>query len=254
MKLTFLALVCLAAPATAANRAELLARAAQDTTQLRDEVAELPASCRAKVSASHDRLMVAVRTAASALDDGSIGSAQGAAAQVGRELKACGGASRGPARTVGLVSRELGDALAAGPMPVPAAGPLGAVVQGLGSLFGGGMQLKGGATTEHQEHRTETSRSTRTEKVNGRPVDDDADDQEPAPRAKKQPASDRVGFGATCSRNSECESNTCYVGSGSLGFCTKMCTGDLDCPGLGFECRRPRNLNAPQSLCLQERN
>lgn len=111
---------------------------------------------------------------------------------------------------------------------------------GIGALFGGGASK---TTT----NKTETNRSSRTEEINGKSIDD----EEPAPRKKssKSEGSSRGGFQATCSKNTDCDSNTCFVGNGNLGYCTKMCNGFSECPSF-WECKRPGN--APQSICMQD--
>ncbi len=39
-----------------------------------------------------------------------------------------------------------------------------------------------------------------------------------------------------------------FSGGGSLGMCTQTCDGDIDCPGLGYECVRLSD--APQKVCV----
>jgi hypothetical protein len=150
-------------------------------------------------------------------------------------------------------SSSLDDALSAkeelAPPPV-----LGAIAQGIGGLFAGAAQQ-----TQHSSSK-EWSKTSRTEQVNGHDLDGDEprEDERPAPKKKEQKSDGprRGEFGATCKTNNECDSNTCYVGSGQLGFCTKICSEDDDCPNKMFEwsCYRPRNLNAPQKLCLQSKD
>lgn len=113
---------------------------------------------------------------------------------------------------------------------------------GIGSLFGG-------AQSSTTVNRTETSTSRRTEQVNGRSIDDEEDDDAPAPKKNaRAQAPARGGFQATCRTNADCESNTCFVGSGQLGYCTKMCNSWSECPSF-WECKRAAN--APQAICQQ---
>jgi hypothetical protein len=114
------------------------------------------------------------------------------------------------------------------------------------TLAGGIGGLFGGASNNTTVNRTETHSSKRTEEINGRSIDDD-DDDAPAPAAKKKSA--RGGFQATCRTNADCESNTCFVGKGELGYCTKMCNSWSECPSF-WECKAAAN--APQNLCMQK--
>jgi uncharacterized membrane protein len=46
----------------------------------------------------------------------------------------------------------------------------------------------------------------------------------------------KVGFGAACNDNADCESNLCFNFNARGKRCTKACAGDNDCPsppGLG---------------------
>lgn len=117
------------------------------------------------------------------------------------------------------------------------------VAGGIGALFAG-------AQSNTTVNKTETSSSKRTEEINGRSIDGD-DDDEPAPSAKKKKteAPSRGGFQATCTKNSDCDSNTCFVGKGNLGYCTKMCNSFSECPSF-WECKRAAN--APQAICMQD--
>ena len=67
--------------------------------------------------------------------------------------------------------------------------------------------------------------------------------------SSKAQAPSRAGFQATCTKNSDCESNTCFVGRGNLGYCTKMCNSFSECPSF-WECKRAAN--APQNICMQD--
>lgn len=115
---------------------------------------------------------------------------------------------------------------------------------GIGSIFAGGK-------SQTTVNKTETSSSKRTEEINGRSIDGDDDDEDAAPAAKKKSkeAPSRGGFQATCTKNSDCDSNTCFVGKGNLGYCTKMCNSFSECPSF-WECKRAAN--APQSICMQD--
>ena len=98
----------------------------------------------------------------------------------------------------------------------------------------------------HTGSSTSTSSTSTVEEINGQPVEPD----EEAPRKKKKPkVSEGEGFGATCNRNKDCDTNTCFVGKGDLGYCTKMCNSFSDCPTF-WECKRAGN--APQKICMQD--
>lgn len=115
------------------------------------------------------------------------------------------------------------------------------------SLAGGIGSLFAGASSNTSTNKTETRSTRRTEEINGQPID--GDDEAPAPSKKKAEAPSRSGFQATCQHNSDCDSNTCFVGRGNLGYCTKMCSSWSECPS-HWECKRAAN--APQSICMQD--
>jgi hypothetical protein len=74
-----------------------------------------------------------------------------------------------------------------------------AIAQGLGGLFAGTVQ------SHQQTTSRETSRSSRTEQVNGKDVDGDEAEEDERPTKKKQQASkerapSRFAFGATCQK------------------------------------------------------
>lgn len=112
------------------------------------------------------------------------------------------------------------------------------------SLAGGIGALFGGAQSNTTVNKTETKSSRRTEEINGKSLDGEDD----APTARKS-APSKAGFQATCTKNSDCDSNTCFVGNGNLGYCTKMCNSFSECPSF-WECKRARN--APQAICMQD--
>ena len=116
------------------------------------------------------------------------------------------------------------------------------------SLAGGIGALFGGAQSNTTVNKTQTHSSKRTEEINGQPIDGD-DDEAPTRKNSKAQAPSRSGFQATCTRNSDCESNTCFVGKGNLGYCTKMCNSFSECPSF-WECKRAAN--APQNICMQD--
>ncbi len=248
--------VLFALPAFAANRAELVTRAFDDVKDALEEANDAPAACKKKLSPKLDSLDDAIRAAKKDPSDSTIKSAQRAADKAADTAQdACSGSS-GKRLTKALegASKSLDDALAAkeeaGPPPV-----LGAIAQGIGGLFAGAAKANVESST--QSSSKEWSKSSHSEKVNGKEIDEE---EEAQPKKKASApgggGSDKFEFGATCRKNAECQSNTCYVGSGELGFCTKMCGDDWDCPRKGFEwsCYRPRNLNAPQKLCLQSKD
>lgn len=117
--------------------------------------------------------------------------------------------------------------------------------------FGGGGKA--------QTTSTSTSHTEETHTVNGRPVDpetgewmdDDDDDDRGRGKSKtsKKRGNDGAEFGATCSRNSDCASNTCFTGHGDLGYCTNMCDSFTDCPKF-WDCEKVGN--APQKICQQD--
>ena len=108
------------------------------------------------------------------------------------------------------------------------------------------MLTGGGAG--HAKQSSHSSSST-TEMINGQPIEGE-DPEEEAPRKKKRGKKAQADdFGATCRKNSECESNTCFVGSGELGYCTMMCNSWTECP-THWECQKAGN--APQKICQQD--
>ena len=116
------------------------------------------------------------------------------------------------------------------------------------SLAGGIGALFGGASSNTTVNKTRSSR--RTEEINGKPIDGDDDDDAPRARKSAKPAApSRGGFQSTCTKNADCDSNTCFVGSGNLGYCTKMCNSFTECPSF-WECKRAGN--APQAICMQD--
>lgn len=120
----------------------------------------------------------------------------------------------------------------------------------------------GGGNAQTTTNQTSHSSSSQTEEmnVNGRRValdDEDGDDErrgrggdddEDRPRSKKK-SKKEMDFGKTCHKNKECENDACFVGNGSLGYCTKMCNSWSDCPS-HWECKKPGN--APQRICMQD--
>lgn len=109
---------------------------------------------------------------------------------------------------------------------------------------------------------TRTVATSETHMVNGHPVDRDGnredadasdDDDAPRHKANKKPRGGGADFGATCRENTDCASNTCYVGSGDVGYCTKICDDFGDCP-MSWECTHEGVGNAPQKICQQEKD
>ncbi len=244
--------VCLSSSVFAASRADLLSRAAEGVKEAVDEVQDAPAACRKKLAGKVESLDDALRAAKKDQSDASVKSARRAAdqaADVARE--ACtGSAGKRLVKALEAASSSFDDALSAkedaAPPPV-----LNAIAQGIGGLFAGAAQAHSETTTSSKS----TSKTTRTEQVNGEDLEEGEprENERPAKKEKKSDGPKRGEFGATCRNNGECDSNTCYLGSGSIGYCTKICSEDDDCPRKMFEwtCYRPRNLNAPQKLCLQ---
>ena len=135
-----------------------------------------------------------------------------------------------------------------------------------------GLPFTGSGSSSSNSHSSKSSsaRSVESESVsvNGEEVsssrretstDEDEDDapRKPAQKGKagkkggSPQASAGAGFGATCKHNSDCASNSCYVGYGELGYCTKMCDDFSDCPSF-WECDHVGN--APQKICKQEKD
>jgi len=147
---------------------------------------------------------------------------------------------------------------------------LGLACAGMPGGFGLGGILPVSAE-QHSQQRASRTSEHRVE-VNGEEVEYDyeEDDLEPeeeeeeerparrrrrrrSSRRKKSGGVDRselLQFGNTCNKNRECESRACFVGRGSIGYCTRICDGFQDCP-FKWECKRPGN--APQKIC-QQRN
>ena len=117
------------------------------------------------------------------------------------------------------------------------------------SLAGGIGALFGGAQSNTTVNKTETKSSRRTEELNGKPIDGDDDAPAQTRKNAKAEAPSRGGFQATCTRNADCDSNTCFIGHGNLGYCTKMCNSFSECPSF-WECKHAAN--APQNICMQD--
>ena len=112
------------------------------------------------------------------------------------------------------------------------------------------------ARNDEDEEDEEEDRPRKRRRASRRDRDDDRqerrrarhdDDDRPA-RKVSQPVA-KLDFGATCKTNNDCESRACFVGSGELGYCTKMCDSWSDCPSF-WECKKPGN--APQRICMQD--
>jgi hypothetical protein len=111
----------------------------------------------------------------------------------------------------------------------------------------------GGKTQVHQE---ETSKTSRTEEINGKPVHEDEDPIEPPAELavhhkKAKRTSSKEVEATTCHTNADCDSKVCFTGKGDLGYCTKMCNSFSDCPSF-WECEHVGN--APQKICMQEKD
>lgn len=255
-RLTLACSLLFAVPVLAASRAELVTRAVDDVKEALDEASDAPAACKKKLTPKLDALDDAIRAARKDPSDSSIRSAQKAAdraADLAEEV-CTGSTGKRLSKALTGASKALDDALEvkedSGPPPV-----LGAIAQGIGGLFAGAA--KANVESSSQSSSKEWSRTTRSEKINGQEIDAEEPEEAPAKKAKKSDDAPAGGaFGATCRKNQECQSNTCFVGTGNLGFCTQMCSDDRDCPGKAFqwECYRPKNLNAPQKLCMQAKD
>lgn len=101
-------------------------------------------------------------------------------------------------------------------------------------------------TSSHS--RTNHSSNSVSVRING--VVQEDRESAPRSRADRRPASGKKPFKATCRKNSECESETCWVAGGRLGYCTKMCDRFTDCPTF-WKCRQAAT-NAPQKICVQK--
>jgi hypothetical protein len=125
-------------------------------------------------------------------------------------------------------------------------------------------KLPWSSTSNTKSSESRTVATSETHMVNGHPVDkhgnredaDDDEDDDDTPhrkhKASRKPAHGSADFGETCRHNDDCESNTCYVGSGDVGYCTKICDDFGDCP-MSWECTHKGVGNAPQKICQQEK-
>lgn len=112
--------------------------------------------------------------------------------------------------------------------------------------------LQGGGSSSSQTNQSSYSRSETTEEVNGESIEPSEEEMaaaKPKKKKKKKSKDDYEDFGATCKTNKDCESNTCFVGRGDLGYCTMMCNSWSECPS-HWECQRAAN--APQKICMQD--
>lgn len=234
--------------AFAASRTDHVTRALEHLESATESLDRVPSACRKKVQPKLDALDEALRAAKREPTDSNLGDAKKAATRAADRAEGGCGGSAGTRLVKSLTSAA--DALAEALEAKESSGisvPFGAIAQGFSGLLAGGAQ--------HNATKKERSRTTTSEKVNGKEIDADEPQERPAKKAEaEKPAG--AAFGATCRKNHECESNTCFVGKGSVGFCTKMCSEDDDCPRKMFEweCYRPAGLNAPQKLCLQSRD
>lgn len=123
----------------------------------------------------------------------------------------------------------------------------------LSSLFGTASGTSA-STAKTTSTSSSSSKSREELLVNGQPVEANDDDDAP-PKAKKTAAapaaSNKKPLKATCHKNTECESEICWVGSGSIGYCTNMCDDDFGCNDF-WKCIKPGN--APQRICVQPDN
>lgn len=246
-------LCLLALPALANTRAEAIADALKQAKAAAEEADDASAACRKKLTPRVDALIETLRELKAGATDKQVKSALGKAEDTADLAKdACtGSAGKRVAKPLEKVVAHLEAAQSASDAQPTAGAPaqqqggiLGINVNlagGLGGLFGGGSSSTTASSSSHKTTR-------RVEEVNGQPVGDDDDgDEEPKPK-KKSKDSSKADFGATCRKNSECASNTCFVGNGELGYCTKMCDSFSDCPSF-WECQKAGN--APQRICMQ---
>lgn len=250
--------VILAASALADSRGEALADALSDAKEARDEADRASSTCRKKVYAKADDLVDRLSDVKASPDaDGLSAARKKAQALADLADDHC------KASEAKRITKPLGRAVAALETAADAkpqasapekrsGGVLDVAVNiagGLGGLFGGG-------SAQSSSSSSKSVSSSRTETINGQPVgddddDDDAEDERPAKKKKSKKSAPAKGeFGATCQHNSDCDSNTCFVGSGNLGYCTKMCNSWSECPSF-WECKRAAN--APQTICMQGR-
>jgi hypothetical protein len=129
----------------------------------------------------------------------------------------------------------------------------------------GGLDLSGLMGSSSHTERHESSHREESVRVNGHEIDEDEwedeedEDEERRSKKKKRRRGGRRGqtvadndiddIGTTCKKNSECDARACWVGSGNLGYCTKMCNSWSDCPS-HWDCKKPGN--APQKICMQD--
>jgi|GEM_PF-2077055 hypothetical protein len=98
------------------------------------------------------------------------------------------------------------------------------------------------SNSSRQSSSSSSSRESQDIWVNGRKVRN-------RPRAKAR-SRKKAAFKATCKHNRDCKSNTCWVGAGRIGYCTKMCDSFSECPSF-WKCRKAAS-NAPQKICVQK--
>lgn len=249
---SLLLLTALSLPAFASTRTEAIADALKQAKAAAEETEDASAACRKKVAPRVDELIDSLRELKSGANDKQVKKALSKAEDaVDLAKDACSGAAgKRVAKPLEKVVASLeaaqtaSDAQPAAAAPQQQGGILGINVNlagGLGGLFGGGSSTTTSSSTSHKTTKT-------VEEINGHPVGDGDDGDEEDARPKKKAKESKADFGATCRKNSECSSNTCFVGNGELGYCTKMCDSWSDCPSF-WECKKAGN--APQRICMQ---
>jgi hypothetical protein len=233
--------------ARAGTREDEVASALAEARAAQEEADDASGGCRRKLSTGLESLVDRLKEAQRGPRDKVLRSARDSAEDLVDLAKdACtGSAAKRLGRPLGRVVSALERA---GSTPASAASneqratkggllTVGAnIAHGLGGLF------NGGAAASSSTSKSETSTSRRTETVNGHPVE--GDDLGGAGRSQAA----KGAFGATCNHNADCASSTCFVGNGSVGYCTKLCDSFTECPTF-WECKRAAN--APQKICLQ---
>lgn len=245
-RLAIITLCLFALPALAGTRAGALADALDEARAAADEVKDAHPACRQALAPSIDALVRRLRELQDGASDAQVKSALASAEDAADAVRdACTGDSRkrvaGPLE--GVVAHLEAALGAAGPPPAASApatagrSVLGISVNlagGLGGLFGGGSSTTRASSDSHAS-------ASQVSELNGRRIDGTGD-------GRKTAQTTEAGFGATCSRNTDCASNTCFVGRGRLGYCTTMCDSFSDCPAF-WVCKKAAN--APQRICMQ---
>lgn len=224
-RLAIITLCLFALPALAGTRAGALDEARAAAAEVKDA----HPACRQALAPSIDALVRRLRELQDGASDAQVKSALASAEDAADAVRdACTGDSR---------KRVAGPPPAASAPATAGRSVLGISVNlagGLGGLFGGGSSTTRASSDSHAS-------ASQVSELNGRRIDGTGD-------GRKTAQTTEAGFGATCSKNTDCASNTCFVGRGRLGYCTTMCDSFSDCPAF-WVCKKAAN--APQRICMQ---